>query len=109
MIVTQGYAVKSPTSKFEPFNFERRELGPHDVLIKILYCGICHTDIHQARNGWGDSQYPMVPGHEIVGRVEGVGKEVKKFKVGDMAGVGCFVDSCRVCTSCKANEALQIP
>ena len=104
MLPTHGYAVKSPSSKFEPFNFERRDVGAHDVLIKILYCGICHSDIHQARNEWGISKYPMVPGHEIVGRVERVGPEVKKFKVGDIAGVGCFVDSCRVCPSCKNHE-----
>jgi alcohol dehydrogenase (NADP+) len=104
MIPTQGYAVKSASSKFEPFNFERRELKEHDVLIKILYCGICHSDIHQARNEWGGSAYPMVPGHEIVGRVERVGSKVKNFKAGDLAGVGCFVDSCRVCESCKDHE-----
>ncbi|MGB6977022.1 MAG: NAD(P)-dependent alcohol dehydrogenase [Gammaproteobacteria bacterium] len=104
MLPTVGYATKSPTSSFEPFNFERRELGNHDVLIKILYCGVCHSDIHQARNGWGRSTYPMVPGHEIVGRVIRIGSEVKKFKVDDLVGVGCFVNSCRVCKSCKENE-----
>jgi uncharacterized zinc-type alcohol dehydrogenase-like protein len=98
---TKGYAVQGPESKFEPFNFERRELGARDVLIEILYCGICHSDIHQARNEWGNSVYPMVPGHEIVGRVAQVGAEVSKFKVGDVAGVGCFVDSCRTCENCN--------
>jgi uncharacterized zinc-type alcohol dehydrogenase-like protein len=101
MIQAKGYAVQSAEAKFEPFNFERRELGAGDVLIEILYCGICHSDIHQARNEWRNSIYPMVPGHEIVGRVTSVGAEVSKFKEGDFAGVGCFVDSCRVCENCK--------
>jgi len=98
---TKGYAVQGPESKFEPFDFERRELGARDVLIEISYCGICHSDIHQARNEWGNSVYPMVPGHEIVGRVAQVGAEVSKFKVGDVAGVGCFLDSCRTCENCN--------
>jgi uncharacterized zinc-type alcohol dehydrogenase-like protein len=102
MLPTRGYATKDPVSVLEPFNFERREPGPHDVLIEILYCGICHSDIHQARDEWGGSIFPMVPGHEIVGRVTRVGSKVKRFKVGELAGVGCFVDSCRVCASCKA-------
>jgi uncharacterized zinc-type alcohol dehydrogenase-like protein len=102
MLQTRGYATKGPTSILEPFDFERREPGPQDVLIEILYCGICHSDIHQARNEWGGAIFPMVPGHEIVGRVIRVGSQVKRFKVGDLAGVGCFVDSCRVCGSCKA-------
>lgn len=101
---TRGYAVKSASSAFELFNFERREPGPHDVQIEILYCGICHSDIHQARDEWGGSIYPMVPGHEIVGKVTKIGSDVKKFKVGDIAGVGCFVDSCRTCGSCKEGE-----
>ena len=101
MLSTRGYASKSPTLTLEPFNFERRDPGPHDVLIEILYCGICHSDIHQARDEWGGSIFPMVPGHEIVGRVTRVGSQVKGFKVGDLAGVGCFVDSCRLCASCK--------
>lgn len=104
MLPTRGYAVKNSTALFEPFDFNRREVGEHDVLIKILYSGICHSDIHQARNEWGASNYPMVPGHEIVGRVIQVGAKVKKFKAGDLAGVGCFVDSCRACSSCKADE-----
>lgn len=104
MLPTLGYAVKSASSRFEPFAFERRELGPHDVLIKILYCGVCHSDIHQARNDWKGSTYPMVPGHEIVGQVIRVGSAVKKFKVNDTAGVGCMVDSCRHCKSCNSGE-----
>jgi len=101
MIQAKGYAVQSAESKFEPFNFERRELGANDVLIEIQFCGICHSDIHQARNEWHNSIYPMVPGHEIVGRITQVGAEVSKFKESDIAGVGCFVDSCRVCENCK--------
>ncbi|MES2810559.1 MAG: NAD(P)-dependent alcohol dehydrogenase, partial [Bacteroidota bacterium] len=81
--------------------FERRDIGKNDVSLEILYAGICHSDIHQARNEWGGSVYPMVPGHEIVGRVIAVGAHVKKFKVGDLAGTGCLVDSCRVCDNCK--------
>src|SRR5256884_8219821 len=102
MLPTKGYAVKNPKDHFELFSFERRNPGPHDVVIKILFCGVCHSDIHQARDEWGGSIYPMVPGHEIVGRVTRVGLQVKRFKVGELAGVGCFVDSCRVCASCKA-------
>ena len=101
MLPTRGYATKGPTSVLEPYNFERRDPGPHDVLIEILYCGICHSDIHQARDEWGGSIFPMVPGHEIIGRVMRVGSQVRRFKVGELAGVGCFVDSCRVCASCK--------
>lgn len=96
-----GYAAKSATRPLEPFSFERRGLGPRDVQIEIAYCGICHSDIHSARNEWGSAVYPMVPGHEIAGRVTRVGKEVKKFKEGDFAGVGCLVDSCRKCESCQ--------
>src|SRR6059036_171370 len=102
MLQTCGYATKDPTSILEPFSFERRDPGPHDVLIEILYCGICHSDIHQARDEWGGAIFPMVPGHEIVGRVTRVGSQVKRFKAGDLVGVGCFVDSCRRCASCKA-------
>jgi alcohol dehydrogenase (NADP+) len=104
MLPTRGYATQSSSSQLEPFTFERREPGAHDVLIEILYCGVCHSDIHQARNEWGGSIYPMVPGHEIVGRITRIGADVKKFKIGDLAGVGCFVDSCRTCSSCKEGE-----
>ena len=102
MLPTRGYAAQGPTARLEPFNFDRRDPGPHDMLIEILYCGVCHSDIHQARDEWGGSIFPMVPGHEIVGRVTRVGSKVKRFKIGELAGVGCFVDSCRVCASCKA-------
>src|SRR5437667_4813283 len=101
MIPTRGYATKGPTSILEPFNFERRDPGPHDVLIEILYCGICHSDIHQARDEWGGSIFPMVPGHEIVGRVAKTGNEVKRHKTGDLVGIGCMVDSCRACDPCR--------
>jgi uncharacterized zinc-type alcohol dehydrogenase-like protein len=100
MILVNAYAAQSPTSLLAPYNFERREVGPHDVQVEILYCGVCHSDIHQARNEWDNSIYPMVPGHEIVGKVVKVGAHVKKFKVGDTAGVGVLVDSCRVCKHC---------
>ncbi|MBK9154170.1 MAG: NAD(P)-dependent alcohol dehydrogenase [Chloracidobacterium sp.] len=104
-ISTRGFATNSPEAKFEPFNFVRREVGPNDVLIDIEYCGICHSDIHQAKNEWPDlmpATYPMVPGHEIIGRVSQVGDNVTKFKVGDAAGIGCFVDSCRTCGACTS-------
>ncbi len=103
-VATKGYATNGPEATFEPFNFVRREVGPHDVLIDIDYCGICHSDIHQAKNEGPDlmpAMYPMVPGHEIVGHVTQVGRDVSKFKVGDVAGIGCFVDSCRECSPCK--------
>lgn len=96
-----GYATHSATSKIEPFQFERRDLRPNDVEIDILYCGVCHSDIHQARNDWGNSLYPMVPGHEIVGNVLSVGPDVTQFKVGDTVGVGCMVDSCQTCPACE--------
>ena len=99
---TRAYAAQSATSPVAPFEFSRRDLRPDDVAIDILYCGICHTDIHQARNEWGRSRYPMVPGHEIVGRVTAVGSAVKDFKAGDAVGVGCLVDSCQHCGPCKA-------
>ena len=100
MIGTRGYATQGPEAVFEPFSFERRDLGSKDILIDIQYCGVCHSDIHQAKGEWGNSIYPMVPGHEIVGRVAEIGSTVSKFKVGDIGGVGCFVDSCGTCASC---------
>ena len=101
---TAAYAAMSATTPIEPFAIERRSPRPNDVAIDILYCGVCHSDIHQARDEWGGSIFPMVPGHEIVGRVSSVGSAVTGFKVGDLAGVGCMVDSCRVCANCKDGE-----
>jgi len=101
MTPTKGYAVQSATTNLAPWNFERREVGPHDVQFDIAYCGVCHSDLHQIRDEWGGSIFPMVPGHEIVGTVKKVGAHVKKFKAGDLAAVGCMVDSCRVCEECK--------
>ena len=101
---TPAYAAKSAKSPLAPHTIERREPGAHDVLIDILYCGICHSDIHQARDEWGGSIFPMVPGHEIIGRVAKAGAKVRRWKTGDVVGVGCFVDSCRVCEACKAGE-----
>ncbi len=101
MIPVKGYAAQAPTTPLSSFRFERRELGPKDVLIDILYCGVCHSDLHQARDEWGGSIFPMVPGHEIVGRISKVGSAVTRFKIGDPAGVGVFVDSCRECAHCK--------
>lgn len=102
-VAAKGYATHGPDAKFEPFEFTRREVGPNDILIDILYCGICHSDIHQAKDEWSGmmpAMYPMVPGHEIVGRVSQVGDQVTKFQVGDTAGIGCFIDSCRQCDGC---------
>ncbi|MSY02699.1 MAG: alcohol dehydrogenase catalytic domain-containing protein, partial [Actinobacteria bacterium] len=98
----KGYAVLEASKPLVPFNFERRELRPNDVALEILYAGICHSDIHQAREEWGPAIFPMVPGHEIAGVVTAIGTSVTKFKVGDRIGVGVFIDSCRKCSSCKA-------
>jgi uncharacterized zinc-type alcohol dehydrogenase-like protein len=97
----KAYAAHRSKEALKPFDLQRREPGPHDVLIDILYSGVCHTDIHKTRDEWGVGSYPMVPGHEIVGKVEAVGASVKKHKPGDTVGVGVFVDSCRTCASCK--------
>lgn len=103
---TIGYAAQEAGGKLERFDFERRELRPNDVAIDIEYCGVCHSDLHQVANDWGRSMFPMVPGHEIVGRVVGVGSNVKNFKEGDRAAVGCLVDSCMECDQCeKHNES----
>ncbi len=104
MIKTKAYAAQNSTSALAPFEVERRSLAPDDVRIEILYCGVCHSDLHTARNEWNNTQYPSVPGHEIVGRVAAVGAAVGKFKVGDLAGVGCLVDSCGHCGSCHEGE-----
>ena len=101
MIPSSGYAARSASTPLEPFQFERREPGPTDVLLDITHCGVCHTDLHQARNEWRGTTYPVVPGHEIVGRVVRSGKKAKKFKPGDLAAVGCMAGSCRKCPACR--------
>jgi alcohol dehydrogenase (NADP+) len=105
MISAKGYAVTAAKLPLKPYTFQRRPVGAKDVLIDIKYCGICHSDIHQARDEWGGALFPMVPGHEIIGQVEQIGKEVSKFKVGDHVGIGCYVDSCRHCENC--NDGLE--
>lgn len=101
MIKTKGYAAQTPDTDLAVWDFERREVGPHDIQIEIAYCGVCHSDLHQLRNDWFPGIFPMVPGHEIVGKIIKVGDHVKKFKVGELGGVGCIVDSCQVCENCK--------
>jgi uncharacterized zinc-type alcohol dehydrogenase-like protein len=100
MIQSKGYAAQDATTDLAPWNFERREVGAHDVQIEITYCGVCHSDLHQIKNEWFPGVFPMVPGHEIVGRVTKVGDHVKNFKVGELAAVGCMVDSCQHCENC---------
>ena len=100
----QAYAAPSGHDPLAPFSFERRDPGPDDVAIDIRYCGVCHSDLHTARSEWGGTQYPCVPGHEIVGTVTAVGGDVTRFAVGDTVGVGCMVDSCGVCPSCHEGE-----
>jgi len=97
---TLSYAAQSATDELAPYELQRREPRPNDVVIDILYCGVCHSDLHQARDDWGFSTFPMVPGHEIIGRVVSVGPVVTRFNVGDQVGVGCMVDSCQHCASC---------
>lgn len=102
---TKAYAAQAAGAELGPWDFEREAPGPHDVLIQIRYCGVCHSDLHFVRNEWGISLYPMVPGHEIVGVVSAVGDHVKKFNIGDTVGVGCMVESCRTCENC--DDGLQ--
>jgi uncharacterized zinc-type alcohol dehydrogenase-like protein len=102
MVPTKGYAAHGAHEPLKPFSFDRRDPQPRDVQIEILFCGVCHSDLHIVRNEWGRTIYPCVPGHEIVGRVVKVGREVRKFKEGDLAAVGCMVDSDRVCPNCRA-------
>jgi len=101
MSKVQGYAAQKAEAPLTPFNFERRDPRPCDVQLDILYCGVCHSDLHTARNEWKGTSYPCVPGHEIVGKVSAVGKDVKGFKKGDVVAVGCMVDSCQSCPTCK--------
>jgi len=104
MLKTSAYAALSTSTQLVPYSIDRREPGPHDVLIDILFCGVCHSDIHQVRDEWGGSIFPMVPGHEIVGTVVTVGSHVLKWQAGDTVGVGCFIDSCRTCGPCRDGE-----
>jgi uncharacterized zinc-type alcohol dehydrogenase-like protein len=106
---TRAYAARSATTPLAPFSLQRREPLDHDVVIDILYCGVCHSDLHQARNEWRGTTFPCVPGHEIAGRVTKVGPKVTKFKVGDLAAVGCLVDSCRTCPECLAGLQQYCP
>ncbi|WP_349999111.1 NAD(P)-dependent alcohol dehydrogenase [Stenotrophomonas lacuserhaii] len=99
-----GYAAHSAEADLVPFAFSRRELRPDDVEIEILFCGVCHSDVHHVRNDWGNEEYPIVPGHEIIGRVARVGSDVTRFKAGDIAGVGCLVDSCQACSPCRHGQ-----
>jgi uncharacterized zinc-type alcohol dehydrogenase-like protein len=101
MFTTRGYAAHSAREPLKPFSFQRRDPLPDDIQLDILYCGVCHSDLHMARNEWGGTSYPVVPGHEIVGRISKVGRDVKKFREGDLAAVGCMVDSCRTCSECE--------
>jgi alcohol dehydrogenase (NADP+) len=101
---SKGYAATDARSPLGPFNFSRREPGPTEIAVEILYCGVCHSDLHMARNEWGQSIYPMVPGHEIVGRVTAAGSAVKNFKAGDIAAIGVIIDSCRHCAPCNRGE-----
>lgn len=101
---TLGYAAQSPTAPLAPFAFTRRDLRANDVAMEVLYCGVCHSDLHTARNDWGWTVYPAVPGHEIVGRVTGVGSQVSRYTVGDTVAVGCMVDSCLQCDQCRKGE-----
>lgn len=100
---TLGYAARNATSELAPFEFEYRDLREDDIIIQIEYCGVCHSDLHMVHNDWGITRYPVVPGHEIVGRVSSVGSKVTKYKIGDLVGVGCMVDSCQTCDACNEN------
>ena len=97
----KAYGTSAAENPIIPMDIDRREVNVNDIEIDILYCGVCHSDLHTARNDWGFTSYPAVPGHEIVGKVTNIGNEVNKFKLGDLVGVGCLVDSCRTCDSCK--------
>lgn len=104
MIQSKGYSASAATSPLAPIDFERRDPGKSDLVLELLYCGVCHSDIHYARNEWGHSRFPVVPGHEIIGRVTQIGDQVSNFKIGDLAGVGCVIDSCRTCPPCEDHE-----
>jgi len=104
VINAHGWAAREAKGRLAPFEFERRDPGEHDVVLDLTHCGICHSDIHYVNDDWGRTSFPVVPGHEIVGRVARVGAKVGKFKVGDRAGIGCLVDSCRLCNPCRVGE-----
>jgi uncharacterized zinc-type alcohol dehydrogenase-like protein len=104
MIKSVGYAAKHSFSSLKPLEFEREEAKPNEVEIEVLFCGVCHSDIHQVKNEWSNTVYPCMPGHEVVGRVKNVGSSVTRYKVGDMVGVGCMIDSCRSCEPCKDGD-----
>ena len=104
MIKAIGYATKHSYSRLKPFEFEREEAGPNEIEMDILFCGVCHSDIHQAKNEWSNTVYPCMPGHEVVGRVTKVGASVSRHKVGDMVGVGCMIESCRHCEPCQSGD-----
>src|SRR5664279_5127248 len=104
MRTVTAYATPAPKAPFQKVQIQRRDLGPKDVLIKIAFAGICHSDIHTARNEWGEALFPLVPGHEIAGTVEAIGSAVARHAIGDRVGVGCMVDSCRDCEYCQAGE-----
>lgn len=104
MVQTKGYAAQSADTDLAPWSFERRDVGINDVLIEIAYCGVCHTDLHSIKNDWFPGTFPMVPGHEIVGKIIQTGSGASKFKTGDLAGVGVMVDSCRTCDDCKNDQ-----
>src|ERR1700676_1604518 len=104
MTAAKGYAAQDKTTPLAPFAFDRRDPLPNDIAIDILYCGVCHSDLHMARNEWGNAVYPMVPGHEIAGKVPFRGADVTKFKAGDIAAIGVLVDSCRECAKCNIGE-----
>jgi alcohol dehydrogenase (NADP+) len=96
-----GYGASSAKADLEPYRFMRRDPRPNDLIIEILYCGLCHSDVHHVRDDWSNTNFPVVPGHEIIGRVTNVGSDVTRFKSGDNVGIGCMVDSCQHCTACK--------
>jgi len=100
----KAFGTEAAEAPLKHLDIQRRNVTQHDIQIEILYCGICHSDLHAVHNDWGGTTYPIVPGHEIVGRVTGIGESVTKFKVGDLAGVGCIVDSCRECDHCHEGE-----
>lgn len=104
MTASIGYAAATAGAPLAPFRFERRPPGPHDLVVEALYCGVCHSDLHQVRNDWGRARFPLVPGHEIVGRVRSAGAAVTRHRVGDLVGIGCLIDSCRECESCRADD-----